>query len=71
MIKDQKNSINNQILLFDQKNVHRNLEERHMIIISLSETIETDLFLAFDQASVSAGLGGAFIFVFPLSFILL
>ncbi len=71
MIKDQNNSINNQILLFDRKNVHRNLEEWHIIIISLSETIETDLFLAFDQASVSAGLAGAFIFVFPLLFILL
>lgn len=51
----------NKLLLVDDKNLHRGLKERHMIMIALGGTIGTGLFLASGQALASAGPGGALI----------
>jgi amino acid permease len=49
------------LLLVDDKNLHRNLKERHMIMIALGGTIGTGLFLASGQALASAGPAGALV----------
>jgi amino acid permease len=58
-----ENSCNdNDILLTPNKeNLHRNLKERHMIMIALGGTIGTGLFLASGQALASAGPAGALV----------
>jgi lysine-specific permease len=56
-----------QILLVDDKNLHRNLKERHMIMIALGGTIGTGLFLASGQALASAGPAGALISYISIS----
>lgn len=47
--------------------LHRNLEERHMIMIALGGTIGTGLFLASGQALASAGPGGALVSYLAIS----
>ena len=56
-----ENGNDTQILLVDEKNLHRNLKERHMIMIALGGTIGTGLFLASGQALASAGPAGAIV----------
>ncbi|CAF1341163.1 unnamed protein product [Rotaria sordida] len=52
----------NKILLSPNKtNLHRNLKERHMIMIALGGTIGTGLFLASGQVLASSGPGGSLI----------
>ena len=55
------NMNDSQMLLVDEKNLHRNLKERHMIMIALGGTIGTGLFLASGQALASAGPAGALV----------
>ncbi|CAF0798286.1 unnamed protein product [Adineta steineri] len=52
---------NNMLIPSDSKDLHRNLKERHMIMIALGGTIGTGLFLASGQALVSAGPAGALV----------
>ena len=47
--------------------LHRNLKERHMIMIALGGTIGTGLFLASGQALNSAGPGGALVSYLAIS----
>lgn len=47
------------ILTEQKKDLHRNLKERHMIMIALGGTIGTGLFLASGQALATAGPAGA------------
>ena len=49
------------LILTDGKDLHRNLKERHMIMIALGGTIGTGLFLASGQALASAGPAGAMV----------
>jgi lysine-specific permease len=58
---DEPSLNDHQILLVDDKNLHRNLKERHMIMIALGGTIGTGLFLASGQALASAGPAGALV----------
>ncbi|CAF1085090.1 unnamed protein product [Adineta ricciae] len=51
-----------QVLVQGEKvDLHRNLQERHMIMIALGGTIGTGLFLASGQALASAGPGGSLV----------
>ncbi|CAF3915129.1 unnamed protein product [Rotaria sordida] len=53
---------NNKISLSPNKtDLHRNLKERHMIMIALGGTIGTGLFLASGQVLASSGPGGSLI----------
>jgi amino acid permease len=57
-----------QILFVSNENeLHRNLQERHMIMIALGGTIGTGLFLASGQALASAGPAGALISYLTIS----
>ncbi|CAF0799830.1 unnamed protein product [Rotaria sordida] len=58
-----ENSYGDNIILVspDEKGLHRNLKERHMIMIALGGTIGTGLFLASGQALASAGPGGSLV----------
>jgi amino acid permease len=58
-----ENSFNdNEILVTPNKeSLHRNLKERHMIMIALGGTIGTGLFLASGQALASAGPAGSLV----------
>ena len=47
--------------------LHRNLKERHMVMIALGGTIGTGLFLASGQALASAGPGGALVSYLAIS----
>jgi lysine-specific permease len=58
---DEPSLNDHQILLVDDKHLHRNLKERHMIMIALGGTIGTGLFLASGQALASAGPAGALV----------
>ncbi len=49
------------LILTDGTNLHRNLQERHMIMIALGGTIGTGLFLASGQALATAGPAGALV----------
>ncbi|UJR38643.1 hypothetical protein I4U23_031308 [Adineta vaga] len=51
----------NNLIEGDKKDLHRNLQERHMIMIALGGTIGTGLFLASGQALASAGPAGSLI----------
>ncbi|CAF1104162.1 unnamed protein product [Rotaria sp. Silwood1] len=57
------NSFNDsEILIAPSKDgLHKNLKERHMIMIALGGTIGTGLFLASGQALASAGPGGSLV----------
>lgn len=48
-------------VLENKKELHRNLKERHMVMIALGGTIGTGLFLASGQALASAGPGGSLV----------
>jgi amino acid permease len=48
-------------LVPNNKELHRNLKERHMIMIALGGTIGTGLFLASGQALASSGPGGSLV----------
>ncbi|CAF1574769.1 unnamed protein product, partial [Adineta ricciae] len=51
-----------EVLVHGEKvDLHRNLQERHMIMIALGGTIGTGLFLASGQALASAGPGGSLV----------
>ena len=45
----------------ENEKLHRNLKERHMIMIALGGTIGTGLFLASGQALASSGPGGSLV----------
>ncbi|CAF4064444.1 unnamed protein product [Rotaria sordida] len=49
------------LLPSNKESLHRNLKERHMIMIALGGTIGTGLFLASGQALASSGPGGSLI----------
>jgi amino acid permease len=49
------------ILPIQEKELQRNLKERHMIMIALGGTIGTGLFLASGQALASSGPGGSLV----------
>jgi amino acid permease len=51
----------NILLPSNDKQLHRNLKERHMIMIALGGTIGTGLFLASGQALASSGPGGSLV----------
>lgn len=51
----------NVLIPSDQPDLHRNLQERHMIMIALGGTIGTGLFLAAGQALASAGPAGSLV----------
>lgn len=57
----EENGSGTQLLLVEKKDLHRNLKERHMIMIALGGTIGTGLFLASGQALASAGPAGALV----------
>ncbi|CAF4085161.1 unnamed protein product [Rotaria sp. Silwood2] len=58
----ETNFDDNKILLPpNQTNLHRNLKERHMIMIALGGAIGTGLFLASGQALSLSGPGGSLI----------
>lgn len=45
----------------NETNLHRNLKERHMVMIALGGTIGTGLFLASGQSLATAGPAGSLI----------
>ncbi len=49
------------ILPIKEKELQRNLKERHMIMIALGGTIGTGLFLASGQALAGSGPGGSLV----------
>ncbi|CAF4790091.1 unnamed protein product [Rotaria socialis] len=62
VINENEESFNDKkILLSSTKDLHRNLKERHMIMIALGGTIGTGLFLASGQALAGSGPGGSLV----------
>ena len=62
IINENEESVNDKkILLSSTKDLHRNLKERHMIMIALGGTIGTGLFLASGQALAGSGPGGSLV----------